>query len=134
MLDPICVDLLDDSKLLEQALHEALAEFGRSTIDAGDGPGCEVDHHLVAIDPEVIATVETALAAGPGHRLYAGEQTIVDPVGLHTTVYELYWSEIIALSVGPLRASVERVRLAADQWGAAYQGLRLSPAAIPRGP
>ena len=134
MPDLVYVDLLAAEPPLEQRPRAAVAHFGRHLIDAGEGPPWEVDHPIVAFDPDALTAVEHQLAAGPGHRLYRGPSVMVDGAGVHTPVEELYWSETVALRMEPLKASIARVEFAASQWGAVYQGLRLGQPAPARTP
>ena len=125
------IDLLDDSESLDEKLRHVLSHFPRHRLEVEEPPFGELDHHVIAIDAQVLARVEQALSAGPGHKLYSGPTTMVDAAGVHTELHELYWTERVALSMAALHESVLRVQSSAQDWGAVHQGIRLSDDRMP---
>lgn len=125
------IDLLDDSESLDEKLRHLLSHFPRHRLDVEETPLGELDHHVIAFDPQTLERVEQALGAGPGHKLYSGPNTMVDAVGVHTDLHELYWTEHVALSMLALHDSVLRVQSVAQDWGAVHQGIRVGDERMP---
>jgi hypothetical protein len=125
-MEPFYLDLLDDTLPLGRRLRAALSHFGLDPDFIAAAPQWEIDHHLIPFDAQALERVEEALEPWAGRRLYSGESVVVDPAGVRTPVHELYWSEVILLSLARLMDSISRVHAVADQWGAIHQGLRVS--------